>query len=229
MLVAYARQDDPRVVQRADPAFWHPAYEARLGACQQPLRPLGEFITHLTYGPIITGEKPPQATDGVALVNQGQIAVVGVDLREAVRVPVGCRWDRPSARLQAGDIVFARSGAGSLMRNRLAVFMGEEPAVVGSFVNLIRVQGLDPIYLALFLKSEMGWLQIHRLINGVALPNVSFDEIRGLKVPVVSQEVQAQCRRRYFDEVHPHRFSAPERAVASQRALVGFSEAMFFS
>lgn len=228
MLVTYARQDDPRVVQRADPAFWHPAYEARLKACRQPLRPLGEFITHLTYGPIITGEKPPRVSDGVALVNQGQIAPVGVDLREAVRVPAGCRWDHPSARLQAGDIAFARSGVGSLMRNRLAVFMGEEPAVVGSFVNLIRVQGLDPVYVALFLKSEIGWLQIHRLINGVALPNVSFDEIRGLMIPLVPAGVQAEWRGRYFDEAHPHRFSAPERAVSAQRALLGFLEAVVF-
>jgi len=225
MLITSASQEHPWYARRADPAYWHPAYDAALRACRVPLRPLGDFITHLTYGPIITGRRPPRAAGGVALVNQGQIGGAGVDLREALRVPPGCSWDRPVARLQAGDIVFARSGMGSLLKNRLAVFLADEPAVVGSFVDLIRVEGLDPIYVMLYLKCELGWSQIHRLLNGVALPNVSFGEIRRLQVALAPPDLQGECRRRYLADMGPICLSDPLQAAAALKATAGWLHA----
>jgi len=217
MLITSAPQAHPWYARRADPAYWHPAYDAALAACRFPLRPLGDFITHLSYGPIITRREPPRVAEGVALVNQGQIAAAGVDLREAIRVPEGCAWDRASARLQPGDIVFARSGMGSLMKNRLAVFLEDTPAVVGSFVDLIRLEGLDPCYVMLFLKCDLGWLQIHRLLNGVALPNVSFDEIRSLQVAVAPEELQREGRERYVRAIYPHCLTEPRLAAERLR------------
>ncbi|MGE5531752.1 MAG: hypothetical protein ACM3VW_06540, partial [Bacteroidota bacterium] len=181
LLITSAAQDDPRFLDRADPAYWHPAYETLLADLRFPRRPLGDFITHITYGPIITGEPPPKAEGpGVAIVNQGQVGEAGVDLWDAVTVPTGCPWDLPRARLRAEDLVICRSGAGSVAKNRLAVYLEEAPAVVGSFVDLVRLDGLDPIYAALYLKTIYGWSQVHRLINGVATPNISFGEIRAL-------------------------------------------------
>ena len=222
MLIAYAPQDAPHFAQRADPAYWHPAYERVLRECLYPLRPLGEFITHLTYGPIITRAEPPRDPSGVALVHQGQIAEAGVDLRAAARLVPGCRWDRPSARLQPSDIVLARSGMGSLARNRLAVFLEDTPAVVGSFVDLIRLEGLEPIYVALYLKSAFGWSQIHRLTNGVALPNVSFGEIRALQVAVAPAELQQEATARYRAEVLPTHRADPSAAGDAFGELVAW-------
>jgi hypothetical protein len=224
VLTSYAHQDDPRLAHRADPAYWHPAYDQVLEQSRYPLRPLGEFITHLTYGPIITREQPPVAPAGVALVHQGQIGPAGVDLREALRVPVGCRWDRASARLQPGDLVLARSGMGSLARNRLAVFLEPGEAVVGSFVDLIRVEGLEPAYVALYLKSVLGWSQIHRLTNGVALPNISFGEIRALQVAVAPLELQQAAAERYQVEVLPAHRAAPATAGEPFGRLVAWLE-----
>jgi hypothetical protein len=222
MLIAFAPQADPRFAHRADPAYWHPAYEQVLRECRYPLRPLGEFISHLTYGPIITRAQPPLDPSGVALVHQGQIAEAGVDLRAAVRIVPGCPWDRPAARLQPGDLVLARSGMGSLARNRLAVFLEDTPAVVGSFVDLIRLEGLEPIYVALYLKSAFGWSQIHRLTNGVALPNVSFDEIRALQVALASAELQQEAAARYRAEVLPAHRADPSAAREAFRRLMGW-------
>lgn len=208
MLVTYARQNDPRFLQRADPAYWHPAYETLLQDCRYPLQPLGDFIRLLTYGPIITGQRPPVAARGVALINQGQIGAAGVTLAEAHFVPKGCPWDIPRARLLPGDLVIARSGIGSLAKNRLAVFYEETPAVVGSFVDLVRLEGLEPVYAALYLKTRFGWGQIHRLINGVATPNISFDEIRCLQIALLPRKRRQEFQTEYMQQVLPrHRCS----------------------
>lgn len=220
MLIASAAQNDPRFLDRADPAYWHPAYEALLPQCRFPLRPLGDFITHITYGPIITGAEPPRAPSGVALVNQGQVSAAGVDLDAAITVPEGCAWDVPRARLQPEDLVICRSGSGSVAKNRLAVYREERPAAVGSFVDLVRLQGLDPIYAALYLKTAFGWSQIHRLINGVATPNISFAEIRGLQIATAPDGLQNEVRRAYLDEVLPLHQARDVRAAGCHRRLV---------
>lgn len=220
MLVTFARQDDPRLLHRADPAYWHPAYERLWRGCARPRAPLGEFITHLTYGPIITGAEPPADPNGVVLINQGQIGTAGVDLRQARRIAAGCPWDPPRARLRPGDLVLARSGVGSVARNRLAFFGEDTPAVVGSFVDLVRLSGIEPVYVVLFLKTRYGWGQIHRLVNGVATPNLSFPEIRSLEVAVAPEAWQAAWRERYLTRVLPWHRQHDPRATAEFWALV---------
>ena len=109
---------------------------------------------------------------------------------------------------------------GSVAKNRLALFWEDQPATVGSFVDLVRLRGIEPVYVALYLKTEYGWAQIHRLINGVATPNISFDEIRGLRIAMVPGEVQSQFRERYFAEVYPLHHHRLPRAEAEHRRLV---------
>ena len=111
-----------------------------------------------------------------------------------------------------------------MAKNRLAVFLSDEPAVVGSFVDLVRLDGLEPVYAALYLKTCFGWGQIHRLINGVATPNISFEEIRGLQIAVPPAQLQQDCRDQYLSEVLPwHEARRPEAGQRLQ-TLVAWLE-----
>ena len=229
MLVTRHRQDDSRLLARLDPGFWHPEYERVVASCALPLVELGEFITAITYGPIVTGKKPPPCAEGIVVVHQGQVSETGVDPREAVVVAPGSAWDNPRARLQAEDIVLPRSGVASVAKNRVAIFLGDYAAVVGSFVDLVRVRGIDPFYTLICLKTEVVWSQIHRIINGVGTPNISFDEVRSLRVPMLPDEAQVEFRREYLRSVHAlhvewlaGRVEAREEAVRNFGALVGW-------
>jgi len=219
-------QSDPRLVERLDPAYWRPGYDELLEACRWPLTPLGDFISELTYGPIVTGRHAetadcgPETADAhraVALVNQGQVGFCGVDLTEAPRVAVGSPWVSPRSTLQPGDVVLPRSGEGSLGKHRVAVFLDDSPAGVGSFVDLIRLRGLNPFYLAAFLKSTLGRSQVSRVANGVGVPNISFDEIRRLQVPLLPPQAQQAIERRYRREVLPLHRQATRRHAALRR------------
>lgn len=233
MLVTRRSQADPRLLDRLDPGYWRPGYEAIVAACRVPTAPLGRFIIHIAYGPIVTGRRPPPCADGLPVVHQGQVAETGVDLRGAVRVAPGGPWDNPRARLRCGDIILPRSGVASVAKNRVAVYLAEDEAVVGSFVDLVRLHGIDPIYALLCLKTEVVWSQVHRLINGVGTPNISFDEVRSLHVPLVADDKQLDFRARYLDNVHGAHSrwlagdeGAGERAREALRALVGELNAM---
>jgi len=196
-------QADPRLRHRLDPAYHDPGPEVLLATSRYPLRPLGDFIVHLVYGPIITRRQPPSDPNGVVIVHQGQVGFTGVDPSEALRVPPSCDWDVPRCRLQAGDLVLPRSGVASVAKSRVAVFLGDYPATVGSFVDLVRLEGLNPCYVVVYLKTAFGREQVLRVINGVGTPNISFDEIRALRVAVAPQELQQAIEARYRTEVWP--------------------------
>jgi hypothetical protein len=114
-------------------------------------------------------------------------------------------------------VVLPRSGEGSLGRHRVAVFLEDRPAGVGSFVDLIRLRGLNPFYLAAFLKSTLGRSQVSRVANGVGVPNISFDEIRRLQVPALPERAQQAIERRYRRDVLPLHQQATRRHAALQR------------
>ena len=204
MLITRRLQSDPALLERLDPGWSHPAYDDLLSRCALPLVEFGQFITHITYGPIVTGRRPPVCEEGVVVVHQGQVAATGVDPRGATVVAPGSDWDRDDARLQPGDLALPRSGVASVATNRVAVFLDSYPAVVGSFVDRIALCDLDPCYALVCLKSEVVWSQIHRAINGVGTPNISFDEVRALRLPMVREPEQAEFRAGYLERVHAH-------------------------
>ncbi len=212
---ARRKQSTPELLRRLDPTYYHPIYDEVLDSCRVPLEPLAEHIRELTYGPIVTGEKPRPAEPGIALVNQGQVQFCGVDLAGAQQVAEESPWVAERAMLRPGDVVLPRSGEGSLGKHRVAVFLNDRPASVGSFVDLIRLDGLNPFFLAAFLKSKLGRTQVSRVANGVGVPNISFDEIRGLQVPKLSKERQTAVEEEYRANVLPHH----RRAVARHAKL----------
>ncbi len=214
------------LVERLDPGYWRPEYDEVLAQCRAPLEPLDSFITHITYGAIVTGREPPLDADGPFMIGQGALRHSGVDLSDCPRIDADSPWVLARTAVQDGDLLIARSGSGSLERNRLAVYHAHDTAVVDCWVDIVRLEGIDPDFVAAFLKTRFGWAQIHRLINGVGPANLSFDEIRSLRVPGANEGLQREISERYADEVsRAHAAAEYDAALEAMRALVRDLEA----
>lgn len=185
---------------------------------------LGDHIELLTYGPIITGSQPRHEPHGVRSIRQGDFTETGLRRRGGLHVPAGSAHDPPRSRVRRGDLLLPRSGGGALGRNRVAVYDAEAPANIGCFVDLVRLRGLDPYYVWVFLRCEPGWGQIRSLINGVGTPNISFAEIRSLRIPLLDAEEQADFARAYGDLVLPHHLEAEDSPAAVQQAEQAFGQ-----
>ena len=197
------------LARRWDPGFWIGKKTlTRLWGDQKAAK-LDDFIELLTYGPIVTGGQPMTEAAGIASIRQGDFAETGLRPTRFLRVAADGDHDPPRSRVQPGDVLLPRSGGGALGRNRVAVYEEPDPANIGCFVNLIRlVPGLNPYYLWIFLRSKLGWGQIRSLTNGVGTPNISFFELRGLKIPVLGVDEQLSYEQAYKSEVGPlHRIS----------------------
>ena len=212
--------------QRWDPRFWQGCAAVRRLAGRLRLVPLGEYICHLTYGPIVTGSRPQHVEAGVPVIRQGNIAETGLDERALLCVAPAGAHDPPRSRVRPGDLLLSRSGAGALGQNRLAVYLGSKPANVGCFVDLIRLEGLNPFYAWFFFKTRLGREQIAAYANGVGTPNISFGEIRALQIAALPSTYQDGLERRYREQVWPlhcRRERADIRTEAERRfhAIVG--------
>lgn len=195
-------QRDEWTDERWDPGFWNPHLRQCLLKREQTVE-LGEFIETITYGPILPGRQPDMSVDGIPVIGQKQLIGTGVDLGNAMRVTAGSVFDPPRSRVEQGDLLLARSGEGSLLRFKMGVYEEDNSANVSCFVDRIRLSGIDPYYVWLILRSRFLRAQILRLQNGVGTPNLSFQEIRGLRIPWLDIKEQIAWRERYMEQVRP--------------------------
>lgn len=185
---------------RWDPPWLLSTEDDPMSGCRLPVEPLGAFIDHLQYGGIVTGRTPTLDHEGPWYVTQRAVTDRGVDLSRCVRIAPGLPYDRPSWRLVDGDLVVPRCGAGTLGKNRLTRFDGHEPAVVDCFCDILRLRGVGSAWVLGFLRSPAGWAQIKRRIHGVGTPNLRFDDLRALRIPVPERD-QADAAERCWGEI----------------------------
>jgi hypothetical protein len=206
---------------RWDAGFWLGRRAARSSTGGRPWARLGDYIEHLTYGPIVTGTRAVHQEGGVRVIRQGDFGETGLRGGPVLRVAPGGPFDPERSRVRSRDLLLPRSGAGALGKNRVAVYLDLEPANVGCFVDLVRLRELNPFFLWLFLRAGPGWQQVQQVINGVGTPNLSFAEIRSLRVPLLSPEEQGTFELRYLDEVLPwHRRGEETEAIRRFRTVV---------
>jgi restriction endonuclease S subunit len=208
--------------KRWDPGYWDPRYVNPLKKCKLEIAPLGDFIEFLTYGPIVTGKYPKNVKEGVIIINQGEIEFTGVDLTDAITVKENSVFDPQRCRLQKYDLVFPRSGVASLGKNKVTIFEDDYKGTVGCFVDIIRIKQMNPYYVVVFLKCKYGWHQIFRIINGVGTPNISFDEIRDIKIPIIEEKLQKSIEKEYQTKVSKVHYEAMKRKEEGK--MIDFEE-----
>ena len=188
---------------RWDPQFWQGNRALQNLARGLKMVPFGEYIRHLTYGPIVTGSRPGYVDAGVPVIQQGNIVETGLDEGNLLCVEPEGVHDPLRSRVSHGDLLLPRSGAGALGKNRLAVYLGCGVANISCFVDLIRLEGINPFYAWFFFKTRPGREQIAARASGVGTPNISFAEIRSLQIVLLVESLQENLEARYCREVRP--------------------------
>ena len=108
------------------------------------------------------GKQPDYADQGLAVVNSKHV------LRNAVSLDADNRpatTDDDALLIQTGDVLMNGTEVGTIGRS--AAYLHEAPAIPDNHVTILRPKpGLDPIYLAIFLNSKAGQLQVEQRLRG---------------------------------------------------------------
>jgi type I restriction enzyme S subunit len=91
--------------------------------------------------------------------------------------------DIPKYLLEAGDILFARTGS---VGKAFLVSSLPEPSIFASYLIRVRVDRtrLDPQFAFLFMQSAAYWSQIASQTHGAVQPNVNATQLRSLLLPL---------------------------------------------
>lgn len=147
------------------------------------------------------GKKPSEESDeGIPVLKVRNVTGVGIDLEtEFAPDTENTRTQAGRAMLQKGDILITSTGEGTI--GRVEIYPYDEPAIADGHVTICRLkQGSNLQYVAEFLKSEIGQIQMLRHVSGsTGQTELLVDHIRLLRVPVPSPDVQAEIVHKMED------------------------------
>lgn len=183
-----ARLGDVR--QRLDPSFARAStvFRERYDDVRFPLVSLGAIATRIQYG---TSKRAHAEPSGVPVLRMSNLQEDGFDLSDLkyVHLPPD---DIETFRLRPGDILFNRTNSKELV-GKCAVFNLPGDYVFASYLLRIVVdmQVADPVFVATFLNTPAGRLQIDRVSRQIiGMANVNTKEVRAFQVPLPPLDVQ---------------------------------------
>ena len=102
--------------------------------------------------------------------------------------------DVPKYLLEAGDILFARTGS---VGKAFLVSSVPEPSIFASYLIRVRVDRtrLDPQFAFLFMQSAAYWSQIASQTHGAVQPNINATQLRSLLLPLPPLDEQREIAR----------------------------------
>jgi hypothetical protein len=208
-LTYVSKLSDLASVARWDSQFHLPGVDAYIERLSQrfELCPIGSFSE-------VTNGTPVQYSDDgiIPIIRSGDLVDVN-DSNRFLRAASG----EPFFKLEIGDVLISSIGFGSI--GKVQVF--DMPGVYGtvSEVTVVRQRRLDPYYLAAFLRSKVGQLQIERWITGATGQLHLYPrDVKRIVVPLSDRKLQ-QSMRQSAEAVRRSHYRTAELLEAAKRAV----------
>lgn len=139
------------------------------------------------------GKQPEYADKGLPVINSKHV------LRNEVRYDDDnrrCVFDDDSLLIRSGDVLINGTGVGTI--GRAAAYLHEASALPDNHVTILRPNSkLDPVYLAAFLNSLAGQLQVDQRLRGSSEQIELYPtDIAEFQVWVAPESLQLDIRRR---------------------------------
>lgn len=142
------------------------------------------------------GVQPSYDSNGeIFVINSQQVHADQVDLDScSMTTDDLIRAKGNKGRIRKYDVLL--NSTGYITIGRCQVFLDDVQAVVDSHVTILRPRkGLDPVYLAAFLNSRLGYLQTERAWTGSSGQiELRRDSIEEFKILLADEDVQRRVR-----------------------------------
>ena len=138
------------------------------------------------------GRKPSEdSVEGIPILKVRNVTRRGVNLdTDFTPDNEATRKECASALVHSGDLLVTSTGEGTI--GRVAVYPYDKPAIADGHVSIVRLRPeANGQYIAEFLRSEHGQVQMLRFVSGsTGQTELLIEHIRGLRVPLLDPSVQ---------------------------------------
>jgi type I restriction enzyme S subunit len=150
-----------------------------------PVKKLGELLVFLTSGS--RGWARYYSEEGAAFLRIQNVGRNRLLLDDLAHVIPPDTKEAERTRLQTGDVVLsitADLGRAAVIPDSLG------PAHVNQHLGLLRVEDIEPLFLAEFLITDAAQLQFRALDTGQTRSGLNFNDLKRLKIPLPPMELQ---------------------------------------
>ncbi len=168
-----------------------------------PIKTLEELVEEIKVGATEYGEKRRFVKKGLKFISAKVVTPIGLDYsRDGRMIEPGSPMDKKRAHVKPGDLLFVRVGVGC--SGRAAVVVDEDDiGVADDWIYIIRLRdrGLLPYYVAIYMQSKPGKIQIDKMKRGVGTVNIPKTELLKLKIPIPGHDLLKTIKRGYIQMV----------------------------
>lgn len=188
---------DEKPASRWDPEYWHPKHDKNLPKNYE-IKQLGNFVEYITYGAILTGKQREFSRGGVHYISSTTVVHTGINHSlNPLFVKKHDRRNVVDKKPHYGDLILNRSGVGTLGRQCVFLYDSKD-FTISDDTDLIRLKGISPFFVSVFLKTIFGLSQIEKRQRGVSgLIKLNFDDIKAIEVPILPEPVQRNIELGY--------------------------------
>lgn len=173
---------------RWDASYWHPKYDKlfiSLNKKHKNLERLEALIESgtegITYGQV--GQRVYDDNGEVSYLQVSNVQLEGLKPEGIRKIKAGSHNDPARSRLNQGDVLLINGGVGSL--GRACVFTLPGLYNISQDIDRIRLRDSKmAAFVALFLNSNIGQMQIYRFTKGVSGQiKIGFDHVKSILIP----------------------------------------------
>lgn len=204
-----------RGAYRMDAEFWQPEYlQAEAMLLQQPHDRLEELTTTIRKG-VFNILADSYVEDGVAFYRSSNVGRIVPKENDLVFITPKRHREENKTALHRGDIMLAKTG-----KEAASVVLRDE-CNVSQDVVAIRPnrKRINPFYLAAFLNTRFGILQMRRWFQGQVQAHLSLPDTRAILVPLPAPRFQAVIEAK-IQEIEQALRNATDYLQAAEQLLV---------
>lgn len=167
------------------------------------------------------GKQPKYSEIGLPVINSKHVQAGSVTLNVDNRCAL---HDDKTLLIKQGDVLINGTGVGTIGRS--SPYLHEGNAIPDNHVTILRPkEGLDPVYLSVFLNSIAGQLQVEQWFRGSSGQIELYPiDIARFKIWVAPEDIQGKIRQAVSDSYVASQKSKELLGVASKSVEIAIEE-----
>lgn len=213
----------PTIIEdRFSYTYFHPRYYKIMTELRRVRAAIVPLESICQSGYPSRGRKPSEdSSDGIPVLKVRNVTGQGIVFNDLdyARDTETTRRECARAMVEKGDILITSTGEGTI--GRVEIYRLDEPAIADGHISICRLRDeVSAGYVAEFLRSEYGQLQMLRHVSGsTGQTELLIEHIRNLAIPIPDSEVQASVVTRMESARDESQLLIAEAKMLRQRSV----------